>query len=279
MSQPITRSFQDRVTCQIESHIAHVLLDRPDSLNALDDAMFDGIVEAGAWLHDHDDVRCVVLSGAGRAFCAGLDMAAMQALGSGAPPADDAGGMSRVTDLRTRTHGDSNLPQHVAMLWRRLPAPVIAAIHGPAFGGGLQIASGADIRIIAPEAEMSVREIRWGLVPDMGGAQLLKGVVRDDHIRDLFYTGRRVKGAEAVALGLATALADDPLAAAMERARLIASHSPAAIRADKRLLNDARDATVSDGLLLESEAQVALIGGPDQVEIVTAFIEKREPKF
>ncbi|MFT4265661.1 MAG: crotonase/enoyl-CoA hydratase family protein, partial [Xenophilus sp.] len=203
----------DRVRLHIDdAGIADVMLARPDKMNALDPAMFDALNEAIAHLRDAPGLRAVVLHGEGRAFCAGLD------LGSMAGTAQD-GGASGTGDLEARSHGIANRFQHVAWGWRELPVPVIAAVHGVAFGGGLQVALGADVRIAAPDAKLSVMEIRWGLVPDMAGCALLAPLVRGDVLRELVYTGRIVEGAEAAALGLATRTSAAPLEEARALAR------------------------------------------------------------
>jgi len=262
--------FADRVTIRVNEHVAEVTLDRPDKLNAIDPAMFRGLLEAGAFLTDRDDVRAVVLAGSGRMFCAGLDFASFAAM---------AGEDGAPEPLEVRTHGLSNRPQHACLQWRELPVPVIAAIQGGALGGGLQIALGADIRVATPDARLAIAEIRWGLVPDMGACVVLPGLMRDDQIRALTYSGRDVSGEEAVALGLATQCADDPLAEARAMASAIVARSPSAIRAGKRLLNLAASSDPATVLLAESREQSGLMGGRDQVEAVMAQMEKRPPAF
>ena len=256
---------EDRVSVRVADAIADVRLNRPDKLNAIDTAMFEALSEASAAVAARDDVRVVVLSGSGRGFCAGIDVASL------------AGG--KPESLQKRTHGIANLFQNAAWGWRSLAVPVIAAIHGVAFGGGLQIALGADIRIVAPDAKLAVLEARWALVPDMSGIALLRGLVRDDVARELTYTARQVSGTEAVELGLATRVADDPLAAAMELAARIAGGSPRAVRAAKRLLGLAQDAGAAEILLAEAREQEQLLHGPDVAEILTAQAEGRAPRF
>ena len=260
-----------RVTIQVANGVADVRLNRPDKMNALDPAMFREIAAAGEGLRTMPGLRAVVLSGEGRAFCAGLDMASFAATAEGRD--------GLPADIRARTHGDVNLFQHVATVWRRLPVPVVAAIAGVAYGGGLQIALGADIRIVTPDAKLSVMEIRWGIVPDMGGNWLLRGLVRADVARELTFTGRVVSGDEAVAIGLATRTASDPLAAAQTLAREIAGQSPDAVRAAKRLLGQADDSFADAILAAESDEQVRLIGSPNQIEAVRANLAKRPPVF
>lgn len=257
----------NRITISIEAGVADVRLNRPDKLNALDPAMFAGIEAALAELRDTEGLRAVVLSGEGRAFSAGLDMASMA-----------SGGASAGLDLKDRTHGVANIFQHVAWGWRELPVPVIAAVHGLAFGGGFQIMSGADIRIVRPDARLSIMELKWGLVPDMGGLALWRTLVRDDLLRELTYTAREFSGEDALRFGFATRQADDPHAEAMALAREIAGRNPDAIRAAKRMYNEyAHDAEAL--LMSESIEQASVIRTPNQIEAVRANMERRAPNF
>lgn len=255
---------EQRVSIEMQDGVADVRLARPDKMNALDPAMFAGIIDAIATLGGMAGLRAVVLSGEGRAFCAGLDMASMAGAGSG-------------VELAARTHGLANDFQQVAWGWRMLPVPVIAAVHGVAFGGGLQIAAGADVRIAAPDAKLSVMEIKWGIVPDMAGFALWRGTVRDDALREAAYTARTFDAAEAQALGFVTRLADDPHAEAMALARAIAGRNPHAIRATKRLANLEGDAAAV--LAAESAEQAALLRTPNQIEAVMANMRDRPPDF
>lgn len=267
--------MEERVSISISEGVADVRLVRADKMNALDQAMFEALVAATDRLSKEKGVRVVVLSGEGRAFCAGLDMgrfAAMKEKGGNGIP----GGENR--DLTKRTHGQANFPQQAVWGWRQLPVPVIAAVHGVAFGGGFQLSLGADMRILSPDARMSIMEIKWGLVPDMAGTPILASLVRDDILRDLTYTGRIFSAQEAMTYGLATRICDDPRAAALEVAREIAGKSPDAIRAAKRLLNNL---SVDPGpaLLAESVEQQKLIGSPNQTEAVRSNLEKRAAKY
>ncbi len=268
-------SHEDRIKVTMSDGVADVRLVRADKMNALDAAMFEALVDTAARLSGERGLRAVVLSGEGRAFCAGLDMgrfAAMKASGGNGV----AGGESR--DLAKRTHGIANHAQQAVWGWRQLPVPVIAAIHGVAFGGGFQLALGADIRYLAPDARMSIMEIKWGLVPDMAGTPILASLVRDDILRELTFTGRIFSAQEALSYGLATRIVDDPHQAAMELAHEIAGKSPDAIRAGKRMLN-ALSVDPAAALLAESVEQMKLMGQPDQTEAVRANIEKRAPRF
>jgi len=257
-----------RVSVEYRDHIARVTLTRADKMNALDDAMVEAILAAGAEVAA-SDARAVVLSGEGKSFCAGLDMASFAKMGSVDPEAW----------LMERSHDDANRMQEVCMTWRRVPVPVIAALHGAVYGGGLQLALGADIRIASPEAKLAVMEMKWGLVPDMGGMALLPRLVRSDVLRQLTYTARAVSAAQAEAWGLVTSLAEDPLAAALELAQEIAEQSPSAIRAAKRLIGVAEAADRQEVLLAESREQVKLIGKPEQMEVVAARMQGRKPEF
>lgn len=257
---------EQRVSIEFQDGIADVRLARPDKMNALDPAMFAGITDAIAQLKGMAGLRAVVLSGEGRAFCAGLDMASMASGGSG-------------LDLGARSHGDANLFQQVAWGWRTLPVPVIAAVHGIAFGGGFQILSGTDIRLLAPGTRCSIMEMKWGIVPDMAGFALWRTMVRDDVLRELTYTAREFSAEEALALGFATRLSDDPHDDAMALARVIAGRNPHAIRAAKRLANLAAEAGAPVILAAESTEQALLMRSPNQIEAVMANMQKRPPKF
>jgi enoyl-CoA hydratase/carnithine racemase len=267
--------MEERVSITISEGVADVRLVRADKMNALDQPMFEALVAATERLSKEKGVRAVVLSGEGRAFCAGLDMgrfAAMKEKGGNGIP----GGENR--DLTKRTHGQANFPQQAVWGWRQLPVPVIAAVHGVAFGGGFQLSLGADMRFLSPDARMSIMEIKWGLVPDMAGTPVLASLVRDDILRDLTYTGRIFSAQEALTYGLATRICDDPRAAALEAAREIAGKSPDAIRAAKRLLNNL---SVDPGpaLLAESVEQQKLIGSANQTEAVRSNLEKRAARY
>jgi enoyl-CoA hydratase/carnithine racemase len=267
--------MEDRVSISISDGVADVRLVRADKMNALDAAMFEALVAATDRLAHEKGLRAVVLSGEGRAFCAGLDMSRFAAMkesgGSGL-----ASGEKR--DLSVRTHGLANFPQQAVWGWRQLPVPVIAAIQGVAFGGGFQLALGADMRFLAADARMSIMEIKWGLVPDMAGTPILASLVRDDILRELTYTGKIFSAEEAMRYGLATRICDDPRAAAFEVAREIAAKSPDAIRAAKRMLNNLQ-VDPGPALLAESVEQQRLLGSANQIEAVSANIDKRAPRF
>lgn len=257
-----------RVIMERDGAVAHVKMNRPDKRNGLDLGMFEGLVEAGTALAADRSVRAVVLSGEGKAFSAGLDFMAFMST-------PDVGQKL----LHRPDETPANLAQRVAWVWREVPVPVIAAIHGQAFGGGLQIALGADLRYVRPDAQLSVMEIRWGLIPDMGASRTLLGLVRPDVAKELTFTGRIVSGEEAVALGLCTRLAEDPLAEALATARTIAEKSPHAIRAGKALFEQAPGLSVKEAFLLETQLQLPLLGSKNQMEAVQANLQKRAPSF
>ncbi|MFH0131430.1 crotonase/enoyl-CoA hydratase family protein [Variovorax sp. VaC1] len=259
--------------------VVELQLARADKMNALDPAMFDALIESGEALRGDGSVRAVVISGRGKAFCAGLDMASFERMQQQGGAADVLGAGAAGTDLLKRTHGISNAAQQVAMVWREVPVPVIAAVHGVAFGGGLQVALGADVRIVAPDTKLSVMEIKWGLVPDMAGMVLMRELARSDVVRELTFTGRIFSGEEALQIGFATRLSADPLTEALQMAHEIAGKSPDAIRAGKRLLNAALAQSAAQLLMAESVEQQALIGSPNQIEAVKANIERRAPRF
>lgn len=259
----------DRLSIELgEDGVAQVRLTRGDKMNALDPEMFERIIEAGHRLQRLKGLRAVVLSGEGRAFCAGLDLSNFSRPRSPDEP-----------ELTERTYGNSNKFQQVAMQWRKLQVPVIAAVHGVCFGGGLQIASGADIRIVHPETRMAIMEMKWGLVPDMGGYALWRGLVRDDVLRELIYTNREFSGEEAQMLGLATYIDTDPLARATAIASEIANRNPHAIRAAKRLQQGMMERETDEILLEESIEQHGVMRTKNQIEAVMAGMEKRAPKF
>jgi enoyl-CoA hydratase/carnithine racemase len=265
-------SNAERVTVSLIDGVADVRLNRPDKRNALDPAMFEALIATSERLKTEPGLRAVVLSGNGPDFCAGLDFGSFQAMRAGdrtqppsqLPPSD---GPAKATG------------QRAAYGWTELPVPVIAAVRGNALGGGLQIALGADVRIVAPDARLSVLEVAWGLIPDMTGTQLLPELVGRDVAMELTLTARIVTGEEAVRIGLGTRTALDPLTAARAMATEIAAHSPHAIRAAKRLLNLAGRVELATGLAAEQQEIRALIGSPNQVEAVTARFEQRNPAF
>ena len=263
-----------RVRIHRDGGIAHVQLTRPDKRNALDDAMFQAIAQAGEQLKHDAGVRAVVLSGEGLSFCAGLDFGGFQSMSErGADTASDSG-IGAMAEGRI-TH----LAQQICWVWQEVPVPVIAALQGHALGGGMQLALGADVRIAHPDTKLSVREVHWGLTPDMTGTLMLSRLVRDDVMKELVFTGRVLPASEGAALGLVTKLSDTPVDDAMAMAREIAGRSPDAVRGAKKLINRISNAGAAAHFAAEREIIFKLIGSPNQVEAITANFENRAPQF
>jgi enoyl-CoA hydratase/carnithine racemase len=273
MAQPSEREafpMPDRVTCTLSDGVADVRLSRPEKRNALDLAMFHALIDAGEALRADRALRAVVLSGEGPSFCAGLDVALF----------GEMGGKSVAPGLLGHRDGEmASVAQEAVTTWSTLPVPVIAAVHGHALGGGLQLALGADIRIVSPDAQLSVLEIRWGLIPDMTGTQVLPGLVGRDVAKELTFTGRMVSGEEAGRIGLATRVSATPRPDALALAREIAGQSPTAVRSAKALLDLAGRVSFEEGLLAEQRAQRCLIGSADQIEAIRSFLERRSPQW
>ncbi len=268
-----------RVTIEMIDGVADVRLNRPEKMNALDSAMFDALIKTSESLAVLPSLRAVVVSGNGAAWCAGLDFTGFEAMadGSGSAEASERRNTDEVSTLGQIEQGRiTHRAQQAVWGFHELPVPVIAAVHGVAFGGGVQLAIGCDIRYVHPEARMSVLEIRWGLTPDMTCTQILPGLVGADLAKELIWTGREVSGTEAVKIGLATKLCDDPYTDAMELAQSIASKNPHAIRAGKRLVEGAASQDYATGFKAERSEITALIGSRNQVEAVRAFFEKRQ---
>ena len=266
--------MSDIVTIDIDCGIADVRLNRPEKYNALSGDMFTAIIEAGESLAATMDVRAVVLSGNGPGFCAGLDFDSFQGMADAAESGSDVGSGLLQRDERPENHA-----QRPAYVWKTLPMPVIAAVHGVAYGGGCQIALGADIRIASPEAKFSVMEIKWGIIPDMSITQTLRDVVRLDVAKELTFTGRIVSAVEAERLGLVSHLAEDPLVTAKALAAEIADRNPHAVRASKHLYEQSWHGDAETGLSLEATLQKDLLGSKNQIEAVHANFEKRTPVF
>lgn len=269
--------MEDRIRVDIKDGVADVHLVRTDKMNALDDAMFQALIETGQKLGEDKSVRCIVLSGDGRAFCAGLDMGNF---GKMAEAGNDKSEKSDVTKgLSPRTHGISNRAQYAVWTWREAPVPVIAAVHGVAFGGGFQLMLGSDIRIVHPDTKLSIMEIKWGLVPDMAGTPIMRSLAREDVVRELTYTGRQFSGKEALEIGFATKLSENPHADAMAMAQEIAGKNPDAIVAAKKIFNSAQDLSDAELLQQESDLQDSIIRTPNQVEAVMSTMEKRAGNY
>ena len=260
----------DILTLHIADRVAEVTLNRPDKKNALDFDLLDALVETAETLRDDRDLRAVILRGAGGVFSSGIDLGLLQSV------------LGRLDEIRAQMLAPpdgaaGNLFQHPVTAWAALPQPVIAVIDGVCFGAGLQLALGADFRIAAPGARLSIMEAKWGLIPDMGITRSLPRLLRADHAKELMMTGRILDAQEALSLGLVTRTATDPHAAARAMAADLAARSPDAVAAAKRLVEAAWD--TPDALALEAELQAALMGSPNQMEVVMAGLQKRKPEF
>lgn len=261
--------MNDRLNISMDGNVALVTLNRPEKYNALDMPMFEAFGEAADSLAREPKVRAVVLHGAGGNFCAGIDVAVLA----------DPDVKIDATLLAPVAPSAANLFQRAAYAWRELPMPVICALHGITFGGGLQIALGADLRYAAVDTRFSIMETKWGLIPDMAISTTLRGIIRADQLKELAWSGRVFDATEALQLGIVTGVHDDPLAAAREVARDCAARSPEAIRGIKQLVNESWLLTEADSLALEAKLQLGVLGSPNQAEAVLANLEKRQPKF
>ena len=262
--------MSERVTVDIHDRIARVTLNRPDKHNAIDRAMFEALIDSGERLSSNRAIRAVLLTGAGENFCAGIDVSIFGK--SDTPPFG-------ARDLQPRDDSGANFFQCAALVWRRLPVPVIAAVRGVAFGAGLQIAMGADLRFAAADSRWSVMEAKWGIIPDMGLSVTANGVVRCDRLKKLAFTAAIIDGREAQQQGFVTEIHDEPLDAALALAQELSMRSPDAIRAVKSLVNAISKESEAAALRRESTLQAALLGAPNQVEAITANLRARKPEF
>ena len=258
------------VKVTIKDHVAQVCLDRPEKMNALNIPMFNAIIDAADKVSQNANVRCVVLHGEGKAFCAGLDLENFNM---------NPNSEINSTPLPERTFGIANKWQQVAWAWRECPVPVIAAVHGVAYGGGLQIMSGADIKYVEADAKLSIMEMKWGLFPDMAGTQLWRHHVRQDILKELTYTNKVFTGIEAVEYGFATHVSETPFKDSLALANVIASKSPSAIVKAKKVLNNAPYLNPEDGLMMESVEQEEIIRKHNQIEAIFSSMQKRKGKF
>jgi len=269
--------IHDRIKLTVNKHVAHVELARPAKMNALDFAMFEAIPLVCERIMADSTIRAVVLSGEGANFCSGLDKSNFNTLFEQRDSLLNPQKPKVV--LAERTHGIFNFYQNVVWLWRQLPIPVIAAINGMALGGGLQISLGCDFRYASSDSKFSILEMKWGLVPDMGGTQIMRHLVRDDVIRELTYTADEFSAEQAKEWGFITKVVDDPVGFALKKAQQIASNNPEAVRAAKRIIEAANYKSLEEGLLMESVEQDNVLGKPNQIEAVLAQIQKRSAKF
>jgi len=259
----------DRVEISVQGHVASVMLNREHKFNALDMRMFEALGAAADELAKQASVRAVVLHGAGDNFCAGIDTSAL------------TDPDSNIVESLLAPVGTSaaNLFQRAAYAWRELPMPVICALRGTTFGGGLQVAMGADLRFASSDARFSIMEAKWGLIPDMAISTTLRNIVAADRVKELAWSARVFDATEALELGIVTAIHEDPLSAAMGLAEDYAAKSPDAIQGVKRLVNEAWHLTEAEALALEARLQLGVIGAENQAEAVRANLEQRPPVF
>ena len=281
MSSTKAKNYNDRVTVTISDGIADVRLDRADKRNALDPAMFDAIAKAGHDLVTNREIHAVVLSGNGNSFCAGLDFGSFQSMADSGKNGDSSNGNTSSSQNAgaMQPGAITHLAQQICWVWQEVPVPVVAALQGHALGGGMQLALGADIRVAHGETQFAMREVHWGLIPDMTGTLMLSRLVRDDVAKDLVFSARIISGVEAHALGVVTRLSDTPFETAMQIAREIADRSPDAVRGAKALINRLSNAGAAEHFAEERSIIYSLIGKPNQVEAVMSNFEKRPAKF
>ncbi|MGB4343852.1 MAG: crotonase/enoyl-CoA hydratase family protein [Moraxellaceae bacterium] len=258
----------DRVRTEIRDDVAYVTMTRSDKYNALDWDMLCALVDAAERIGKDKSVRAVILQGEGKAFCSGLDFPSFTK-----QPARMVRGFLKYGVKTT------NLFQEVAWCWRRLPVPVIAVIHGYCYGGGVQIALGADFRYTTAECEFSILEAKWGLVPDMTGTVTLRELLPMDQAKLLTMTGRMFSGAEARELNLVTGVSADPLAEAEKLVAEIKTRSPDAVAATKQLFHETWVAGVRRAFSKESRIQLGLLMGKNQKIAVQSNFRKEMPSF
>jgi enoyl-CoA hydratase/carnithine racemase len=261
--------MNNRLDISIEDHVAEVMLNRPEKFNALDLETFDALDKAARKLEADRSVRAIVLHGAGENFCAGIDLSVLQG------GIDDVGNALLAPVDGSR----ANRFQRAAYAWRELPVPVICALQGVTFGGGFQIAMGADLRYAARDTQLSIMESKWGLIPDMAISTTLRHIMPPDRVKELAWTARVFDAEEGVRLGVLTSIEEDPLATSRRVAQECADRSPDAIRGIKRLVNESWSLSEDDSLALEARLQLRLLGSTNQAEAVRANLEKRKPDF
>lgn len=264
--------MSERVKVSVSNFVAEVTLCRPTKMNALDQAGFDQLADAAAKIEKDASVRVVIIHAEGDHFCAGADKSFLQGAVS-----DTATFRKRALQLPAGE--TANEFQKPAMAWFELDVPVLVCLQGVVYGAGMQVALAGDIRIAAKSTAMSLFEIHWGLIPDMGITQTLPRVVRADIAMELVMTGRVVKAEEAREIGLVTRLVDNPLDTARELAKQIAAKSPEATRRGKKLLRDSANMNSAEGLAFEAQLQSELVGTPNQKEAAMANLEKRVAVF
>jgi len=260
--------MSDVVKLERDGRVAVVSLNRPDKLNACSPAVFAGLRDAGVEVGGDDSVRAVLLRGEGRAFCAGLDTASLQAFGSGEVPGSDNGDRS-----------SEPLAVNGFTIWHEINKPVVAAVQGYALGAGFQLALAADIRFASPDAVMSVFEITYGLVPDLGGTQLLPQLVGPARAKELIWTAQRITAAQAEAWGIVNRVTENLEDDARAFAHDLASRPPLPISFTKELVHESGRISLEEGHQRELMAQMKCLSSADMREAVAAAFEKREGSY
>jgi enoyl-CoA hydratase/carnithine racemase len=263
---------EPRVLVEIDGPLAFVTLNRPDKLNGVDLVTIDELIAAATSLAGNRDVRAVLLQGNGRSFCAGLDFGAVFGGGTW---------QDKVMIARSFLAGPRpvNRFQRVTQIWRELPVPVIAVVQGHCYGAGTQLALGADFRFTTPDSTWSILEAKWGLVPDMAGTVPFSELLPADVAMRLAMTGEMISGTRAVELGLATEVADDPLAAALALVEQIVERSPDSVAATKRLVYGTRRGSTRSAYRLERRLQSALFKARNTAIARKAGMSKQAPVF
>ncbi len=244
---------ENRVLLNVKDKIAYVSLNRPEKHNGLDMQMFQELIATAKTIRKDTSIRAVILHGNGPSFCSGLDFSAVSKTPTMIPKF-----------FIKWPWGKDNTFQRVAHIWRDLPIPVIAAIHGNCFGGGMQIILGCDYRIATSDSTMSILEMKWGLIPDMSGMVTLSRLTRVDIAQELTMTGRFFSGLEGAEYGLISKISDDPMADAQVLAHEIAQKSPDAIAATKYLFKKTWKKDTRGALLWERITQLRLLGRKNQ---------------
>ncbi len=255
-----------RVETTVESGIACVRLNRADKRNALDLDMFKSLAQAQQQVRRQRGIRAIILQGDGEDFCTGLDVSSMM-----------SNRKAMLHLLWKWLPWQANLAQQVSVGWRRLPVPVIAAIQGRCWGGGMQIALGADFRIAHPDASFSVMEGKWGLIPDMGGTLALRELMQRDHAMHIAMTAETLNASTALALGLVTEVSTDPCASAHQLARLLSQRSPDAVAAVKRLYRKSWTGSEGAALARETLYQWRILAGSNQAIAIRRQLGKDIP--
>jgi enoyl-CoA hydratase/carnithine racemase len=258
---------EPRVLTEIDGPVAYVWLNRPDKLNGVDLELIAELIDTAESLRANRDIRAIVLQGKGRSFCAGLDFASAF---------KDKRRVARYFFAGPR---EVNRFQKVNAIWRSLPVPVIAVVHGHCYGAGLQLAVGADFRFTTPDATWSILEAKWGLIPDMAGTVPFAELLPADVVMRLAMTGETFTGARAAELGLATEVSDDPLAAALALVDQIVERSPDSVGATKQLVYGTRRGGLRQAYRLERKLQSAMFKARNTAIARKAGTAKQTPVF